>query len=231
MILQTEIKFKYYLEKFRECYCRFEIIVCYYLSGFLLRLWLAHRTLDTTVAIFQTLIDSIEDPDEKDRILCEYRPRMKHLKDDFSENLEYLRCQSGGGNHPLGVPRTNQFVLRHTFSSESTIKERLKEFDFMYARAWYDCTTGLGAANHECGCICSLMADTQKAFDEARDALYKLLREIPPEETERVRLEYRLHFMRMQQFDMERVKLPWNQQSASSFSNALIQEMSPEILP
>jgi hypothetical protein len=226
-MLQTEIAFKYYLEKFRECYCTFENSYCYHQSRFLFRLWCAHRTLDTTVAIFQTLIDSIEDPDEKDRILCEYRPRMKQLKVKFSEELESLRYDSGGGNHPLGVPRTNQSVLRHTFSPESAIEERLKEFDFMYACAWYACTTGLGAANEECGRICWLMADTQKACDEARDALQKLLREIP-EETERVRLEYQLHFMRMKQFDMERVKFPWNQQSASSFSNALIQEMSPE---
>ena len=214
------------LQWFRHCYEEYIRNVPYQ-SNFLVRVWHAHRAFDTLVATFQTLIDGIEDTDEKDRVLCEYQPSMERLKWKLSDDLEMLRYYTGGGDYPLGVPRTNQSILYYSFSPESTIEERLEEFDFMVVRAWDDCTTWL-APTDDVNFFRWHMADTQKAWSDAEEALEKLFDGTDdPEETKRLREEYHDSIMLMKNFASEREKFPGNKQSASIFNRALMQESFP----
>ena len=223
----TEIECRDRLQKFRKLHERYLKDVAKK-SDFFVRVWYAQRALDSLVVTFQALIDSIEDTDEKDRVVCEYQPRIEELKRKFSDDLESLRNRSGGGNHPLGVPRTNPSILYRSFSPESTIEERLEEFDFVLVRAWDDCTTRLVAASLEYDWFHWHMEDTQKAWNNAKAALEKLFDGIDdPEETKRLREEYKYFIWLVKSFATEREKFPWSKQSASNFNRALVQERLP----
>jgi hypothetical protein len=223
----TEIECRDRLQRFRKLHEKYMNDVPYQ-SNFFVSVWYAHRAFDTLVATFQTLIDSIEDTDEKDRVLCEYQPRMEQLKRKFSDELESLKCRSGGGDYPLGVPRTNQSILYLSFSPESTIEERLEEFDFMVVRAWDDCTAKLVTAGQDYIWFYWYMAATQKASNDAEKALEKLFDGIDdPEETKRLLEEYNYFIWLVKNFASERDKFPWSKQSASNFNRALVQERLP----
>ena len=227
----AEIEFNKRYKTFRECFNKYiENIPCQPI--FFRNVWYAHRAFDTLVATFQTLIDSIEDPDEKDWVLCKYQPRMEQLKWEFSDSLDYLQGHARGGNHPLGVPRANQSVLYYAFTPESTVKERLEEFDFMYVRAWDDCAVSLFNANRNSNNFCWHMADTQQACKEAEEALQTLLDGIDdPEEKNRVRDECQGFIWLAKNFANEREKFPWNKKSSSNFRMALIKKTFPEKIP
>ena len=215
-----------YLRSFRHSYEEFKKNVpCQ--SKFLVRAWHVQRSFDTLVVTFQTLIDSIEDTDEKDRILCEYEPRMERLKWKYSDNLENLPHYTGGGEYPLGVPRTNQSILNYSFSPESTIEERLEEFDFMFVRAWDDCTNLL-APTRDVNFFNWHLKDTQKVSSKAEAALQKLVDGTDdPEEVKRFREEYHDTIVLLKNFASEQETFPGNKQSASNFNRALMQESFP----
>ena len=60
--------------------------------------WYAQRIVNDTVNAYQNLLDDIDDPDEKDRVLCEFGPQVKEITDSLASVLEELP-----GNEPRRI--------------------------------------------------------------------------------------------------------------------------------